>query len=40
VCDCTLDFENAGGGKMRVQLRSTAMPDLAAISRSFWDPQR
>jgi hypothetical protein len=40
VCDCTLDFENAGGAKMRVQLRSSAMPDLAAISQSFWDQQR
>lgn len=40
VCDCTLDFENAGGAKMRVQLKSSAMPDLAAISRSFWDQQR
>ena len=40
VCDCTLDFENAGGAKMRVQLKSSAMPDLAALSRSFWDQQR
>jgi hypothetical protein len=40
VCDCTLDFENAGGAKMRVQLKSSAMPDLAAISRMFWDQQR
>ena len=40
VCDCTLDFENAGGARMRVQLKSSAMPDLAALSRSFWDQQR
>lgn len=40
VCDCTLDFENAGGAKMRVQLKNSAMPDLAALSRSFWDSQR
>jgi hypothetical protein len=40
ICDCTLDFENAGGAKMRVQLKSSAMPDLAALSRSFWDQQR
>jgi hypothetical protein len=23
--------------KMRIQLQSAAMPDLAAISRSFWN---
>jgi hypothetical protein len=40
VCDCTLDFENAGGAKMRMQVKSSAVPDLAAISRSFWDQQR
>jgi len=40
VCDCTLEFENAGGAKMRVQFKSSAMPDLAALSRNFWDQQR
>ena len=40
VCDCTLDFENAGGAKMRVQFKSSAIPDLAALSWSFWDQQR
>jgi hypothetical protein len=39
ACECTLDLENAGGAKMRVQLRSAVMPDLAAISRSFWNHQ-
>jgi hypothetical protein len=34
---CTLELENSGGAKMRIQLRSVAMPDLAAISRSFWN---
>ena len=36
---CTLELENTGGAKMRIQLRSAAMPDLAAISRSFWNQQ-
>ncbi len=36
-CQCRLELENGDGGKMRVQLRSVAMPDLAAISRSFWN---
>ena len=38
VCSCTLELENTSGAKMRVQLRSITMPDLAAISRSFWNP--
>jgi hypothetical protein len=36
-CQCRLELENADGAKMRVQLRSMTMPDLAAISRSFWN---
>ena len=38
VCCCTLELENEGGGKMRIQLKSATMPDLAALSRSFWNP--
>jgi hypothetical protein len=37
ICHCTLELENAAGAKMRVELRSAAMPDLAAISQGFWD---
>lgn len=37
LCHCTLELENPGGAKMRIQLRSAAMPDLAAISQSFWN---
>jgi hypothetical protein len=36
-CHCTLELEDMGGAKMRIQLRSVAMPDLAAISQSFWN---
>jgi hypothetical protein len=36
-CHCTLELENAGGAKMRIQLHSVAMPDVAAISQSFWN---
>jgi hypothetical protein len=39
IANATLELENAGGVKMRVQLRSTAMPDLAAISQTFWNRQ-
>ncbi len=38
-CLCRLEWENADGVKMRVQLKSVTMPDLAAISRSFWNQQ-
>ena len=37
-CECTLELENAAGAKMRVHLTNVAMPDLAALSRSFWNP--
>jgi hypothetical protein len=39
ACECTLDLENAGGAKMRVHLKSITMPDLAALSQSFWNSQ-
>ena len=38
ACECTLEWENASGAKMRVHLKGVAMPDLAALSRSFWNP--
>jgi transposase-like protein len=37
LCHCMLELENTGGAKMQIQLRSVAMPDLAAISQSFWN---
>jgi len=36
MCKCTVEFEDTGGAKMRVQLDSMEIPDLAALSRSFW----
>ena len=36
--ECTLELENASGAKMRVHLKGFAAPDLAALSRSFWNP--
>ena len=35
---CTLELEDAGGAKMRVHLKGFQAPDLAALSRSFWNP--
>lgn len=34
--ECTLELEDAGGAKMRVHLKGFEAPDLAALSRSFW----
>ena len=38
ACECSLEWEDAGGAKMRVHLKGASMPDLAALSRSFWNP--
>jgi hypothetical protein len=37
-CECTLELEDTSGAKMRVHLRGIETPDLAALSRSFWNP--
>lgn len=37
-CECTAELEDAAGAKMRVHLKGIGMPDLAALSRSFWNP--
>jgi hypothetical protein len=38
-CECLLELENANGATMRIQLKSIAMPDLAALSQTFWNRQ-
>jgi hypothetical protein len=40
ACQCTLELEDACGAKMRVHLQGAETPDLAALSRSFWNPGR
>jgi hypothetical protein len=37
-CECTLELEDAHGAKMRIHLKTAQPPDLAALSRSFWNP--
>jgi hypothetical protein len=37
--ECTLELEDAGGAKMRVHVRGFDSPDLAALSRSFWQSE-
>jgi hypothetical protein len=36
VPECLLEFERAGGAKLRVQLRSLTVADVVALGRSFW----
>jgi len=35
-CECLLELDDADGAKMRVHLKGIAVPDLAALSWSFW----
>jgi hypothetical protein len=37
-CECTMELEDGIGSKMRINLKGVGMPDLAALSRSFWNP--
>ena len=39
VPECILECENVGGAKLRVQLRGVGVPDLVALSRSFWSAE-
>ena len=34
--DCVIELEDASGAKMRVHLKGDQLPDLLALSRSFW----
>ena len=36
-CQCTVEWEDASGAKMRVHVQGAEAPDLAALSRSFWE---
>lgn len=36
--ECTVEWEDAAGSKMRVQMKGFHAPDLAALGRSFWNP--
>jgi hypothetical protein len=36
ICECLLELEDVAGAKMRIHLKGAEVPDLAALSRSFW----
>jgi hypothetical protein len=37
--ECTLELEDAAGAKLRVHLKGFEMPDLVALSQSFWQSE-
>jgi hypothetical protein len=37
--ECTMELEDVGGAKLRVHLKGFAAPDLAALTRSFWQSE-
>jgi hypothetical protein len=37
--ECILELEDADGAKLRVHLKGFEAPDLAALSRSFWQSE-
>jgi len=37
--ECTLELADADGAKLRVHLKGFEAPDLAALSRSFWQSE-
>jgi hypothetical protein len=37
VCDWTIELERCDGARMRIEVKAASQPDLAALSRSFWD---
>jgi len=37
ACQCTVELEDASGATMRISLQSAEVPDLAALSGSFWE---
>lgn len=36
VSEFTVELEHPQGGRMRIQVKGAGVPDLAALSRSFW----
>ena len=35
--ECVIEWEDAAGARMRVQVKGPNLPDLLALSRSFWN---
>ena len=39
MSECVIEWEDATGSRMRVQVKGQNGPDLLALSRSFWDAE-
>jgi hypothetical protein len=37
ACECTIELEKCDGSRMRIEVKGASAPDLAAVSRSFWE---
>jgi hypothetical protein len=37
ACECTIELEKCDGSHMRIEVKGASAPDLAAVSRSFWE---
>ena len=35
--ECVIEWEDAGGARMRVHVKGQNLPDVLALSRSFWN---
>jgi hypothetical protein len=38
AAECLIELEDPRGATMRILLKGTEAPDLAALSRAFWSP--
>lgn len=38
ACEWTIELEKRDGSRMRIEVKGVPAPDLAAVSRSFWEP--
>lgn len=39
AAECVIELEDAQGASMRVHLKGVDVPDVVALSHSFWNPQ-
>jgi hypothetical protein len=40
VSECSIELEHPRGQRMRVQVKGATLPDLAALTRTFWGLKR
>ena len=40
VSECNIEVEHPRGSRMRIQVKGAALPDLAALTRTFWGMKR